>query len=104
MTPPPGFGLVAGPDVEDPLNVVIITTFDTDEYVIGALRAGATGFLLKDAGPQLLVQAIHAAAEGDALIAPASRNRSFPSPRGKKWCSSPSPKARRTPRSRMTST
>ena len=48
----------------------MITTFDLDEYVLGALRAGARGFLLKDAGPQLLVQAIHAAANGDALIAP----------------------------------
>ncbi|MGI8946882.1 MAG: response regulator [Ornithinimicrobium sp.] len=61
---------LAGPDVEDPLAVVVITTFDTDEYISGALRAGARGFLLKDAGPALLVQAIHAAAEGDALIAP----------------------------------
>jgi len=62
--------ILAGPDVGDPLAVVIITTFDTDEYVTGALRAGAKGFLLKDAGPELLVQAIHAAAQGDALIAP----------------------------------
>lgn len=61
---------VAGPDVPDPLAVVVITTFDLDEYVMGALRAGARGFLLKDAGPELLVQAIHAAARGDALIAP----------------------------------
>jgi DNA-binding NarL/FixJ family response regulator len=61
---------LAGPDVEDPLAVVVITTFDTDEHVSGALKAGARGFLLKDAGPDLLVQAIHAAAEGDALIAP----------------------------------
>ena len=61
---------LAGPDVEDPLAVVVITTFDLDEYVHGALKAGARGFLLKDAGPDLLVQAIHAAAVGDALIAP----------------------------------
>ena len=61
---------VAGPDVMDPIAVVVITTFDLDEYVLGALRAGARGFLLKDAGPELLVQAIHAAAAGDALIAP----------------------------------
>ena len=61
---------LAGPDVTDPLAVVVITTFDLDEYVLGALRAGARGFLLKDAGPALLVQAIHAAAVGDALIAP----------------------------------
>ncbi|NNF65627.1 MAG: response regulator transcription factor [Acidimicrobiia bacterium] len=61
---------LAGPDVEDPLAIVIITTFDLDEYVHGALKAGAKGFLLKDAGPELLMQAIHAAANGDALIAP----------------------------------
>lgn len=61
---------LAGPDVADPMAVVVITTFDLDEYVHGALKAGARGFLLKDAGPPLLVQAIHAAAAGDALIAP----------------------------------
>jgi DNA-binding NarL/FixJ family response regulator len=61
---------LAAPDVHDPLAVVIITTFDDDEYVHGALKAGAHGFLLKDAGPALLTQAIHAAAQGDALIAP----------------------------------
>jgi DNA-binding NarL/FixJ family response regulator len=61
---------LAGTDVDDPLAIVVITTFDLDEYVYGALRAGARGFLLKDAGPELLVQAIHAAANGDALIAP----------------------------------
>ena len=61
---------LAGPDVEDPMAVVVITTFDTDDHVTAALRAGAKGFLLKDAGPDLLVHAIRAAAEGDALIAP----------------------------------
>ncbi len=67
--------LLAGPQVAHPLAVVIITTFDLDEYVIGALKAGARGFLLKDAGPVLLVQAIHAAAKGDALIAPSVTGR-----------------------------
>ncbi len=62
--------ILAGPDVDEPLAVVMITTFDLDEYVHGALKAGARGFLLKDAGPELLVQAIHSAAAGDALIAP----------------------------------
>jgi DNA-binding NarL/FixJ family response regulator len=62
--------LLAGPQVADPLAVVVITTFDLDEYVYAALRAGARGFLLKDAGPRLLAQAVHAAASGDALIAP----------------------------------
>ncbi|GAA3384815.1 response regulator transcription factor [Cryptosporangium minutisporangium] len=61
---------LAGPGVADPLAVVVITTFDLDEYVYAALRAGARGFLLKDAGPALLAQAVHAAASGDALIAP----------------------------------
>lgn len=61
---------LAGPEVTDPLPIVVITTFDLDEYVHGALKAGARGFLLKDAGPELLTQAIHAAANGDALIAP----------------------------------
>lgn len=61
---------LAGPTVDHPLAVVVITTFDLDEYVYAALRAGARGFLLKDAGPVLLAQAIHAAANGDALIAP----------------------------------
>jgi len=62
--------LLAGPGVADPLVVVVITTFDLDEYVYGALRAGARGFLLKDAGPELLVQAVRSAADGEALIAP----------------------------------
>ena len=62
--------LLAGPGVPDPLPVVVITTFDLDEYVYGALKAGARGFLLKDAGPDLLHQAVLAAANGEALIAP----------------------------------
>jgi DNA-binding NarL/FixJ family response regulator len=62
--------LLAGPGVADPIAVVVITTFDLDDYVYGALRAGARGFLLKDAGPELLAQAVRAAAGGEALIAP----------------------------------
>ncbi|MCZ4610968.1 response regulator transcription factor [Streptomyces sp. Lzd4kr] len=62
--------LVAGPGVADPLVVVVITTFDLDEYVYGALRAGARGFLLKDTGPDLLAQAVRSASDGEALIAP----------------------------------
>lgn len=62
--------VLAGPGVPDPMAVVIITTFDLDEYVFAALRAGAKGFLLKDAGAALLSQAVRAAADGDALIAP----------------------------------
>ncbi|MGC5398570.1 response regulator [Streptomyces sp. DT20] len=62
---------LAGPGVADPLNVVVITTFDQDDYVRTALRNGACGFLLKDATPALLVEAVHAAARGDALVSPA---------------------------------
>jgi DNA-binding NarL/FixJ family response regulator len=62
--------LLAGPDVVDPVAVVVITTFDTDEHVHGALKAGARGFLLKGASPEQLSQAIHAAVNGDALIDP----------------------------------
>ena len=59
--------LVADPE---PPRIVVVTTFDLDEYVYGALRAGACGFLLKDAGPRLLVEAVKAAAAGDALVSP----------------------------------
>jgi DNA-binding NarL/FixJ family response regulator len=50
--------------------VIILTTYDLDEYVYDALRAGASGFLLKDSPPEQMISAIHAAAAGDALIAP----------------------------------
>jgi DNA-binding NarL/FixJ family response regulator len=66
---------LAGPEVDDPVAVVVITTFDLDEYVHGALRAGATGFLLKDAGPELLGEAVRAAARGDSLISPSITRR-----------------------------
>jgi DNA-binding NarL/FixJ family response regulator len=62
--------ILAGPGVSDPMRVVIVTTFDLDEYVYGALRAGATGFLLKDSGPTLLIEAVRAAAAGDSLVSP----------------------------------
>jgi DNA-binding NarL/FixJ family response regulator len=61
---------LAGPGVAEPYAVVVITTFDLDEHVHAALAAGARGFLLKDAGPTLLSQAVHAAADGEALIDP----------------------------------
>ncbi|MEV4672891.1 MULTISPECIES: response regulator [Actinomadura] len=61
---------LAGPGVPDPLRVVIVTTFDMDEYVYGALRGGAVGFLLKDSGPALLVEAVRAAASGGSLVSP----------------------------------
>jgi DNA-binding NarL/FixJ family response regulator len=62
--------LLAGPGVADPVKVVVVTTFDLDEYVHQALRNGAAGFLLKDSGPALLVEAVRAAVSGDALISP----------------------------------
>ena len=61
---------LAGPGVVDPVKVVVVTTFDLDEYVEVALRSGASGFLLKDAGPALLVEAVRAAAAGESLISP----------------------------------
>ncbi len=66
---------LAGPDVADPMAVVVVTTFDLDDYVYGALRAGARGFLLKDCGPQLLTHAVRAAADGGSLIAPSVTTR-----------------------------
>jgi DNA-binding NarL/FixJ family response regulator len=58
-----------------PIAVLILTTFDLDEYVYEALRAGASGFLLKDAPPEQLIDAIHTLAAGEALIAPAITKR-----------------------------
>jgi len=66
---------LAGPGVADPMAVVVVTTFDLDEYVYGALQAGARGFLLKDCGPQLLTHAVRAAADGGSLIAPTVTTR-----------------------------
>lgn len=62
--------LLAGPGVADPVPVVVVTTYDLDEYVHAAIGNGASGFLLKDAGPALLVEATRAAAVGDALVSP----------------------------------
>jgi len=66
---------LAGPEVADPMAVVVVTTFDLDEYVYGALQAGARGFLLKDCGPALLTHAVRAAADGGSLIAPTVTTR-----------------------------
>ncbi len=64
--------IVAG---DAPPRVVMLTTFDLDEYVFAAFRAGASGFLLKDAPRQEIVAAVHAAATGDALVAPSITRR-----------------------------
>jgi DNA-binding NarL/FixJ family response regulator len=61
---------LAGPGVADPVRVLILTTFDLDEYVFEALRAGASGFLLKDLPREDLVAAVRVVAAGDALLAP----------------------------------
>ncbi|WP_131739556.1 response regulator [Actinomadura roseirufa] len=58
-----------------PTRVLVLTTFHRDEYVFGALRAGASGFLLKDCDPQELVDAIRTVAAGEALLAPAVTRR-----------------------------
>jgi len=64
--------LMAG---DDPPRVLILTTFDLDEYVFDALRAGASGFLLKDATAERLFDAVRVVAAGDALLAPAVTRR-----------------------------
>ena len=61
---------LAGPGVEDPVDVLVLTTFDIDEYVFGALAAGASGFLLKDAEPDAVFAAIRTVHRGHGLIAP----------------------------------
>jgi DNA-binding NarL/FixJ family response regulator len=66
---------LAGDSVQDPVRVLILTTFDLDEYVLSALRAGASGFLLKDVPPEDLVDAIKVVAAGDALLAPSVTRR-----------------------------
>ena len=60
---------------EHPPRVLVLTTFDVDEYVFAALRAGASGFLLKDAEPEELLAAVRAVAAGDAVVAPSATRR-----------------------------
>lgn len=62
--------MLAGPDAVDPPRVLVVTTFDLDSYVYEALRAGASGFLLKDATPAQLVEAVRTVAAGETLLAP----------------------------------
>jgi DNA-binding NarL/FixJ family response regulator len=62
---------LAGPDAEQPTRVLVVTTFNVDEYVYEALRAGASGFLLKDAPPAELVGAVRTIAAGESLLASA---------------------------------
>lgn len=58
------------PTADHTPKVVMVTTFDDEEYVTTALQSGACGFILKDSGPRLLAEAVRAAAEGDSLISP----------------------------------
>ena len=60
---------------DDPPRVLVLTTFDDEEYVFGALRAGASGFLLKDVAPDPLIEAIHTVARHESLLAPAVTRR-----------------------------
>ncbi|MGW7693904.1 response regulator [Streptomyces asiaticus] len=76
--------LLAGPGVVDPLRVVVVTTFDQDDYVDTAIRNGACGFLLKDAGPELLVEAVRSAVRGGAMVSPAVTVRLL-----RQWASRP---------------
>ncbi len=62
-------------ELDDAARVLMLTTFDLDEYVYDALRAGASGFLLKDRPPEELVQAVRVVAAGDALLAPTVTRR-----------------------------
>ena len=66
---------LAGQGVANPVPVLVITTFDLDEYVFAALRAGASGFLLKDIEPDDLVAAVRTVAAGDGLVAPSVTKR-----------------------------
>ncbi|GGP74061.1 response regulator [Saccharothrix coeruleofusca] len=63
--------LLAGPGVDNPAKVLVVTTFNVDEYVYEALKAGASGFLLKDAPPAELVKGVRTVAAGESLVAPA---------------------------------
>ena len=60
---------------DNPVRVLVLTTFDLDEYVFAALKAGASGFLLKDARPEDLLAAIRNVAAGDAVVAPSATRR-----------------------------
>jgi DNA-binding NarL/FixJ family response regulator len=67
--------VICGPDGVPGARVIILTTFDLDEYVFEALRAGASGFLLKDTEPSELLNAVRVVAEGEALLAPSVTRR-----------------------------
>jgi DNA-binding NarL/FixJ family response regulator len=83
------------------IKVVVLTTFEDDDYIFGALRAGASGFLLKRTSPEELVAAIHAVASGDSLLSPSVTRRVIDRmARGPSSAVSPERLARLTPRER----
>ncbi|MGW6457375.1 response regulator [Streptomyces sp. NPDC055078] len=83
--------ILADPRLEG-VRVVILTTFDVDDYVYSALRAGATGFLVKDTEPMELLHGVRVAARGDALIAPAVTRRLIAEFAGRSRQPDPSPR------------
>jgi DNA-binding NarL/FixJ family response regulator len=66
---------ITGDPITDQTKILILTTFDLDEYVYGALAAGASGFLLKDATPDELLAAVRVLAAGESLLAPSVTSR-----------------------------
>ena len=82
---------------DDPPRVLVLTTFDLDEYVYRALKAGASGFLLKDAPPDRLVEAVRTVARGEALLAPALTRRLI-----ERYLAAPQPRLGSDPRDGLT--
>jgi DNA-binding NarL/FixJ family response regulator len=87
-------------DVPGPPKVLILTTFDLDEYVFDALRAGASGFLLKDATPEQILEAVRVVGAGEALLAPALTRRLIAEFAGRPRLVAPPRLQRLTPRER----
>jgi DNA-binding NarL/FixJ family response regulator len=83
--------IVGNPRLAD-VRVIILTTFDLDDYVYGALRAGASGFLVKDTEPAELIHGVRVVARGDALLAPAVTRRLISECAGRARQPDPSPR------------
>ncbi len=86
--------------VENPPSVLVLTTFDLDDYVYDALRAGASGFLLKDATPEEILAAVRIVGAGEALLAPSVTRRLIAEFAGRKRLTAPPELDRLTPRER----
>jgi DNA-binding NarL/FixJ family response regulator len=85
---------------ENPPSVLVLTTFDLDDYVYDALRAGASGFLLKDATPEEILAAVRIVGAGEALLAPSVTRRLIAEFAGRKRLTAPPELDRLTPRER----